>query len=289
MRAALRTLGGVPLYRTNHPSFMYRLWELGQSFPALGGYNPWWNAGTEHYTGVASGCRGWGCLPSPFCATFRFTSSIIRWSSSVYTGAPPLICALSVRAVGGHTPAMAAAAILHRLDPVTFLDLGISVFLMSMWGPLAPTVGGGLLLAYLWTPSHWTRKIFVFLLFCAVLSLLAFWPWIRVLLFPARFVVDYVSQPAVSQTGGGTKFLEGGRRLGEHLASGHPLLLFLGPGGALAADPRSVRRWYMPPMLLLALVCGWGLEWRPYAQLERLGMPILFAAIVPAARTRIGA
>ncbi|MCC5843631.1 MAG: hypothetical protein JJU05_05205 [Verrucomicrobia bacterium] len=323
LRAALRTLGGVPLYRTDHPSFMYRLWELGQSFPALGGYNPSWNAGTEHYAGVASGVQGLGLLVLPLLRHVPVHELYNPLVLVTFILATPLICALSVRAVGGRPAAMAAAAILslavshpffqwmwhfgtlgaafsavmvvptlalayraailHRLDPVTFLCLGISVFLMSMWGPLVPTMGGGLLLAYLWMPSRWTRRSFVFLLSCAVLSLLAFWPWIRVLLFPARFVVDYVNQSSVSETGLGTKFLEGGRRLGEHLASGHPLLLFLGMGGAVAGAPRSVRRWYVPPLLLSALVCGWGLAWRPYAQLERLGIPLLFAAIVPAA------
>ena len=36
---------GVPLYRDDHPSFIFRLWEFGRAFPRFVTYNPYWNAG----------------------------------------------------------------------------------------------------------------------------------------------------------------------------------------------------------------------------------------------------
>ena len=56
----LSTTGGEALYRTDHPSFMFRLFEFTRTFPQLVNYNPYWNGGTEHFVGVTSGIAGPG-------------------------------------------------------------------------------------------------------------------------------------------------------------------------------------------------------------------------------------
>ena len=45
----LEGAAGQPLYRTDHPSFMFRLYEFAACFPSLVNYNPYWNAGSQHY------------------------------------------------------------------------------------------------------------------------------------------------------------------------------------------------------------------------------------------------
>ena len=58
LRAAWDVLVGVYPQGIDHPAFMFRVREFGEIFPfALGSYNPWWNAGTEHFIGVTSGAQ----------------------------------------------------------------------------------------------------------------------------------------------------------------------------------------------------------------------------------------
>lgn len=320
---ALRTLGGEVLYRTDHPSFMFRLWEFGRAFPALGGYNPWWNAGIEHFAGVTSGAQGLGLLIYPLLRlapvhTF-YNAVLLAW----FIFATPLLAALSVRAAGGRRESIAAGALLalgvsqhqflwmwhfgtvgaafsatmvvptlalayraavrHRLDPATFLGLAASALLMAMWAPLTATVGIGLVAAYLWTRRRWTRGSLLFLLGAGAAAFLAYLPWLRIILFPARGVVDYVGQAGGAPVAAGAALLAGAGRLGAHLREGHPVLLFLGLGGGAVAAPRTIRRWYLPALLILAAVCGWYLEWKPLSQFDRVAIPLFFAALVPAA------
>ncbi len=320
---ALQTLEGGVLYRTDHPSFMFRLWEFGQTFPALGGYNPWWNGGIEHFAGVTSGVQGLGLLIYPLLRAAPVHTYYNTVIIALFIFLNPIIAAISVRAVGGRKEAMAAGALLslgvsrhfflwmwhfgtvgaslsslmvvptialayraavrHRLGAATFFGLAASAFLMTMWAPLGVIVGLGLTVSFLGARRHWSRPSFLFLLAAAGLVLLAYLPWLRIILFPARAVVDYVGQGAGGPAPVGAALLGGARRLGKYLLEGHPVLVFLGLGGAIAAAPGTIRRWYLPPLLLLAAVCGWALEWKPLSQLDRAAIPLMFAALVPAA------
>ncbi len=323
MQSALQTLGGKVLYRTDHPSFMFRLWEFGRAFPALGGYNPWWNGGIEHFAGVTSGAQGIGLLIYPLLRLAPVHTFYNGAVLAIFILAIPVIAALSVRAVGGRGEAAAAGAILalgvsqhqflwmwhfgtvgatfsasmvvpvlalsyraavrHRRDGATFLGLALSAFLLAMWAPLGATVGLGLIAAYLLSHRCWTRRSFCFLLAAGGLALIAYLPWLRVILFPARGVVEYVGRELYHSPAPGD-FLSGGfARLRAHLNEGNPILLFLGLGGVIVAAPRTIRRWYLPAVLILTAVCGWALEWKPLSQLDRVAIPLLFAAVVPAA------
>ncbi len=320
---ALDTMGGRAFYRTDHPSTMFRLWEFGETFPALGGYNPMWNAGIEHFAGVTSGAHGLGLLIYPLlrlAPVHTFYSEALLVLFIIVT---PLIAALSVKAVGGGLEAMAAGALLalgcsqhfflwfwhygtvgavlsasmvvpvtalayraavrHRLDPATFFGLFAAGLLMLMWKPLAPAIGIGLLGAYLGARRHWNRRSFRFLLACGALILLAYLPWLRVTLFPGRGALDYVARAGGEPRTLGVILSGGAGRLAANLVKGHPVLLFLGLGGAAFAAPRSIRRWYLPVLAFLAVLTGWSLEVNPLSQLDRLALPLLFAAIVPAA------
>jgi len=47
--------GGRTLFRDDHSSFIYRLWEVGQTFPQLINYDPHWNGGLISHYPTSSG------------------------------------------------------------------------------------------------------------------------------------------------------------------------------------------------------------------------------------------
>jgi hypothetical protein len=195
-RAAWSVLGGQIPWGFDHPSFMFRLHEFGEAFPfAIGGYNPWWNAGTEHFVGVTSGAHGFGVLVWPL---LKF------WDPHVFHGAAlvfwfvfafPWIGVAAVRAaganrsgalcaglllggvsrvafiwmwhfgtVGAMTSAMLAlpvAALGYRLAVLrrggwgTALALALAAWLMCLWTP-GVFMAAGLALGWLWNWREWT-------------------------------------------------------------------------------------------------------------------------------------
>ena len=85
----------------DHPAFMFRVREFGEIFPfALGSYNPWWNAGVEHFIGVTSGAQNFGIINLPLLKLFEIESfygeAIFFW---MMIGIP-WIGVLSLRAAG---------------------------------------------------------------------------------------------------------------------------------------------------------------------------------------------
>ena len=64
--AFARETGLSPLYRDDHPSFLFRIWIFSESFPQLIYYNPLWNGGKIATYVVASGATGPGLLFLPF-------------------------------------------------------------------------------------------------------------------------------------------------------------------------------------------------------------------------------
>ena len=312
--------GTIP-WGIDHPAFLFRLKEFRELFPrALGGYNPWWNAGTEHFIGVTSGAHAFGLLNLPLLlwrdphvfhgAALAFWLVVgfpwlgvlavrgagVRWTGALCAGL--LLCAAS-RAqflyfwqsgnVGAMTSAMLALpvvalgyrlAVLHRGGWGSVLALGAAAWLVALWTP-GVLVCAGLVPGWLALRRRWTVRANRRLVAAGALALALALPWFWVTLFPSRGIVDYVASggtgaawPAMARTGGAQLL----RRLQEW----HPLLLFLGLAGALAAAPRSVRRWTAPLLLLLGagvLAIGW----RRQSQLDRLALPMAVVSVFPAA------
>jgi hypothetical protein len=63
----------------------------------------------------------------------------------------------------------------------------------------------------------------------------------------------------------------------------HPVVLFLGIGGALASARSRRAGWFLPCMAGFALLAGWGRELVPDLQLTRMAVPLAFVALLPAA------
>ncbi len=63
----------------------------------------------------------------------------------------------------------------------------------------------------------------------------------------------------------------------------HPLILFLGIGGAFAGLDRRFRNWFVPIIVGFAVLAGWGKYIVPDLPLFRFSIPLFFVALLPAA------
>jgi hypothetical protein len=321
-RAAWGVLRGTVPWGFDHPSFMFRLKEFGDLFPfALGGYGPWWNAGTEHFAAVTSGAHGFGMLILPLLKIWDphvfYGAALVFWfvfgfpwlgvaavrSAGVgRTGAlcaGILMCGASREefmwmwhfgTVGAMTSAMLALpatalgyrlAVLRRGGLGTALALGISVWLMCLWTP-GVFIGAGLALGWLWNAREWTWRSNRWLVGAGVLALVLLSPWLWTTLFPCQNVVRYVGT-VMEQPALGTMALNGAKRLLCALQEMHPVLAVLGVLGTLLAVPRELRRWMLPLFLVIGGIGGWSHEWKPLSQLDRMVIPWAVVAVFPAA------
>ena len=321
-RAAWRTLGGNVPWGFDHPSFMFRLKEFGDLFPfALGGYNPWWNAGTEHFVGVTSGAHGFGILILPLLKIWEphqfYGAALIFWFifGFPWLGVAAVRAAGASRAgalcagllmcgagrevfmwmwhfgtVGAMTSAMMALpvaslgyrlAVLGRGGWGTVLALGLSSWVMCLWTP-GVFVGAGLALGWLWNVCRWTWRANLRLLAAGVLALVMLAPWFWTTLFPCRNVVAYVGN--LSDRSPATEMaFQGASRLLTAIQEWHPALAIIGLLGALVVGPRELRRWMLPMFIVLGGLTGWGREFNPLSQMERMAIPMAAAAVLPAA------
>jgi len=321
LHAAWSVVGGQVPWGFDHPSFMYRLKEFGEVFPfALGGYNPGWNAGTEHFVGVTSGAHGFGILIWPLLKIWEphafYGGALIFWFVLAFpwlgVGALRaagvnrvgalcggiLLCGASREVfmwmwhfgtVGAMTSAMMALpvtalsyrlAVLRRGSWGTALVLAFSVWLMCLWTP-GVFIAGGLALAWLLNARHWTWRTNRWLIGAGLLALALLAPWFWTTLFPCRNVMEYVGTE-LARPGVGTMVMSGAGRLLKAFQEWHPVLLFLGLLGTFLVVPRPVRRWMLPIFLVLGAIAGWSREWKPLSQLDRMAIPMAVVAVFPA-------
>ncbi len=126
--------GGRALYRTDHPSFLFRLWQFSEAFPQLVSYVPHWNGGVVDTAPLTSGTAGPGLLLWPLWQA--------RLPHAVYTPAllalfvvlVPWMAVWAVRAAGGDRLAAGVGGVLA-------LGLSQSFFL---WTLHFGTIGAGL-------------------------------------------------------------------------------------------------------------------------------------------------
>ena len=111
-RALLEYTGGQALSRDDHPSMMFRLWEVSKTWPQMLNYIPYWNAGVVHYTGMAAGLNGLGTLLKPVLLNARIDEVYTSVIGTAFIVAVPLLALLSVRLLGGRGSALWAAGIL---------------------------------------------------------------------------------------------------------------------------------------------------------------------------------
>jgi hypothetical protein len=103
--------GGAALYRDDHPSFIFRLWQFGEVFPRIVTYNPFWNGGVTDAVLTSTGVTGIGLLWWPFwrwLPTLRLYTPLFAATFIVFV---PAMAALSVRVAGFSRCAALCAAL----------------------------------------------------------------------------------------------------------------------------------------------------------------------------------
>lgn len=320
--AAWGVLRGTFPWGFDHSSFMYRIHEFGDVFPAaIGGYNPGWNAGTEHFVGVTSGSHAYGLLLWPllkiwdphvfygpvlafwFIAGFPWLGvASLRAAGVGRAGAlcgGLLLCGASrsvfvwmwhFGTVGAMTSAMMVLpvvalgyrlAVLRRGSWGTALALGVAAWLMGLWSP-GLFIGAGLGLGWLWNAREWSWRSNRWLFAAGALALALLLPWLWTTWFPCRGVLEHVGT-AMERPDLTVMIPRGAQRLLRAVQEWHPVSVVLGLLGAAFLAPRPVRRWVLPALVMLAAISAWSREWKPLSQLERMAIPMGVVAIFPAA------
>ena len=186
------------------------------------------------------------------------------------------------------------AACLYR---VFYLDkcekwLGIllilSVFFLVAW-PAGVIILTGLGLSLLIAVPRLTKKKTLFLGVCAIAFLALYAKSLLVILLHSstfeNAVVGVVASANETKSFTITREIlsKGGHHLVTHLREAHPLLLFLGLLGTFVYPSKRIRRWFAPLIITLVLITGWGKYYFPDLQLRRMSIPLMYAAIPPAA------
>lgn len=316
----LKATGGAPLWGNEHSFLMFRLWEVGQTFPQMVNYDPFWNGGTVACPGITSGV---GALGLPLLPLWKWTVPASVYTVSlglIFIVVIPWLTAWTLRITGSDWTIAFGAGILALgvgqpmfrwvlndgaagVALASFFVLPMSAcvfrviwlgkterwlavvlvtaaFLLLQWlaGIVAAASVAVSLVACIRRGSF--RKM-VFLFVCGVVvALLCFCPFMIQLLkgdSPQALVTG-----AMEMTRRHGFLVQGLKQLGANLLGGNPILLFLGLGGVFVISQKSVRQWWRPLVVMLALVAGWGAVAGPELRLGRMAMPLLFAAIAPA-------
>ncbi len=317
----------APLYRDDHPSFMFRIREFVETYPAMSVFNPWWNAGVVNAVGASSGVGSvalslfplWKSLPVDLCYTpaigflFVVVSPLLTlaglravrapWAAALTGAILSLGVSRMVFVWGLHFGTVGAvfsmsflplfalllyrAFIMRRADGPTLFGLLLAAFFLAQWPPcLLPAAA--LILGCLLNARRFRLHIFLRLLLLLVVLLLLLLPNIGGLLASRdlfRFVADTsvadASAPPLPPVRDWFRALSA--LLAARLPEVHPVITFLGLGGLFFLPHRRLRRLLLPAVYGLLLLAAWGPIAAPRLQLERMVLPALLLAAVPAA------
>ncbi len=146
-----RYTDGLALYRDDHPSFMFRLYEYTRTFPAMTVFNPWWNAGVVNSVGASSGV---GALALPFFPLWRQLDIHAVYTpivGAIFTLLMPWLAAASLRAMRANGTACAVAGL---------IALGVSRYFF-VWTLHFGTVGSSTAMLFLLPVTALTYRILV--------------------------------------------------------------------------------------------------------------------------------
>ena len=312
--------GGEALYRDDHPSFLFRLWLFARTFPHLVGYNPLWNAGVVGAQAISTGAASIGTLLWPLWRFAPVDAVYTPAVAFVFVFVVPIVAAGSVRLAGGSVVASLCGALLGlgvsqfwfiwllhfgttgACFSAAMLPLAAACLFRVLWLDRREWWTGVLLVVGLWAYFSWpaglvagstlalgaaasfrrlTRGKFVFLAACGAAAAVLLLPNVLGLVIhsdPVRFVSEGVEDNTAA-----APLMAGWGELAAHLRRGHPLVLFLGLAGVLFLKGGGFVTFFLPVLLGLAALSGWGDLWKPSLQLFRTSIPLLFVAAVPAA------
>ena len=166
------------------------------------------------------------------------------------------------------------------------LMLVLSAFFLVLWPP-GIMMGCGVFIALILSVFKWSWKKILFLLICFALFILLYFPIMKVLFQPSmmhaisndfscggNFVRESIFNYQV--------LARGWRHLGNTIKEGNPLLIFFGLGGIFFLPQKKIRYWFIPILVFLILLTGWGREINNELQLTRTAIPMFFIAVIPA-------
>lgn len=306
----------------DHPAFLFRLHEFFAVFPnAVGSYNPWWNGGTEHFIGVTSGAHNFGFIMSPFLLFMpletAYSAALLFWLAVGFpwltvimfrrTGMRlegALTAGLTMLAfsraeflffwqsgnLGGMVAAMLAPSIVaigYRIavqrhgTATDVVLLAVFAWLSCIWTPGFFTCGG-LFLSWLLVYRRWTRKSVIQMLVAGAAALLLLSPWVWATLFPAKGIVDYVTNEGSPHETFIQMLNIGIGQYLKRIREWHPVITVFGIGGLFLLPGKYIRRWMLPVFLILSAVtiC---IGFRRTSQLDRVAIQMAGAMVFPAA------
>lgn len=318
--ASPSVLGSFP-WAVDNSSFLFRLHEVRAVFPALGGWNPWWNGGIEHFVGVTSGVHGFALLNAPLLAAMEphefLGPALFAWIFVLF----PWIAALSLRWCGARwTAALCGALLVTALTrgafchfwqcgilgqlvtvgltpPLAALGWRLSTLRRGSWRS-AVLLGVLAFLTCLWTAgsitcvamaagclcnnARWTERLTLRrLLLAGGVAFVLLAPFLWITLFPSRAVVDFVGSVA-DDLPRRMKLFNTFNQPGRRLLEWHPVLTAWGLGGLLFLAGRRMRRWWLAAAaVLLAATALCG--FKPRSEFDRLAFQTAAFLSVPAA------
>ena len=177
------------------------------------------------------------------------------------------------------------AAIMRRSDAWTVCGLVVSAFLLAQWPPcliMALLIVIGVLL----NMRRLRRREWIRLILCVTALALLLTPNILALLSSRdlfKFVADSQSTAERSLPPLRDWLRALPAMLSLRLPEANPLVTFLGLGGLFVLPLRRLRRMLAPAVVGLLLLASWGPLAAPRLQLERMALPALMLASIPAA------
>jgi len=322
--ALMQATGGEPIYRVDHPSFLYRLWSWGQAAPRFIYYDPNWNGGAVMPYLVASGVLAPGFLLWPVWRFLDVTRTYTPALGFLFLFVVPAVAALSARAVTRDRLAWVAAALLslgtsqftfiHLVHYGTFGSLFSAAFLLPFSACLFRLLMQQRRDAWTWAGLSISLAVVLCWPPCALMALpfgvMLLLNWRRLtprllggglllaLALAVLFALPALSILTHSNLGGFARSAHG-LRMSDFVASGfvqmaellrrtHPVLLFAGGLGLLAVPARRYRAFFLPVLVVSLLAAAFGKDWKPALQLDRLWINALYVAILPASLVMAG-
>lgn len=180
--------------------------------------------------------------------------------------------------------------VLRRSDARTLAALVACAFFLLQWPPCF-IMAATLSLGFLWNRGRWQARTLLRGLVALLVLLLLLLPELLAIAQSSELLA-YVTRSATADHGNGVArswpawpvwrdFLRA--TFGKRLIETHPLIAFLGVAGVALLPQRRARRWLLPPIATLLLLAAWGPVLLPKMQLERMAVPAMLLAVIPAA------
>jgi len=315
-----RATGGEALYSGDHPCSMYRLWAYAHSFPNVIFYDPFWNGGREVSCLATTGTLPLGAIFSPLWRFFQVDQVYTPVLALVFMIVVPLLAAFSVHIVRGGLIAGCCAGImalgisqdffrwmlsngaigscfalsfmmplcaciyrviwLDGLENLTGISLALAAVMFLSWPPAA-LMAAVLIPAVLLSKEECSLRKITLLMLCGVVAVVLWIPVVAGVLGhrnPFAFfgsTSDEIALPGILH--------QGWAHLSGLVRTGNPCIIFFGLLGLWFLPQKGMKRFFGTVVICLCILAGWGAEWKPLLQLSRAGIPLFFAAIIPAA------